>query len=208
MTNIDEKIAKLKLEERLEKERELNEKLQEEAKAKEAETKQKITVEEVMEQIKTGEVNIYGKSFKFVTEKFLNGLIEMPIPLAYFEEKVNTPVAITLVNDFYGISFTGSYVKKGAMKQTFAQFKAGMEQGFKSMEMYMEWLEEGEVGEGKSKVNYGTYKTPTGKGDVYNLIFRREYKGSLLIGNYNCFYKDIEIWELLIKASINLMKVN
>lgn len=208
MSNIDEKIAKLKLEQRLQKERLEQEKLKQDTEDNIDGSNEEVTVEEVIKQIKEGEVTLEGKTFKFVTESFLKGKIEMPIPLAYFEEKVNTPEGVTLVNEFCGVSFTGSYLDKGAQKQTFTQFKAGMEKGFKDMGLYLEWLEEGECGEGASKISYGTYKTPTGEGYLYNLIFYREKKGTLLIGNYNCFYKDIKIWELLIKASIKLMKIN
>lgn len=204
MDNIDEKIAKLKMKQRLEKEKELNKESNKENLDSEEE---KITLEEVIKQITNGELNINNTNFKFARKVLLNGKLEIPMPLAYFEERVNTKTNTTLVNDNDGISFTLAYVDKGAQKQSFAKFKKGMEKNFKDMELYLEWIEEGEVGEGSSKVSYGTYKTPTGRGPVYNLIFYREYKGTLIIGNYNCFDRDIKTWELLIKASIMLMKI-
>ncbi|SDP16594.1 hypothetical protein [Clostridium gasigenes] len=207
--NVDEKIAKLKLEQRIQKEKELNEKESNEKLEKDTEeNSDEITLEEVIKQMEEGEVNLEERSFKFRRKSFLGNKIEMPVPLAYFEEKVNTTSNVTLVNDLYGVSFAANYVKKGAVKQTFKQFKAGMEKSLKDMELYLEWLEEGEIGEGTSKISYGTYKTPTGKGDLYNLIFYKQHKGTVLIGNYNCFYTDIKTWELFIKASIMLMKIN
>jgi len=207
MDNIDEKIAKLKMQQRLEKEKELNKKANEGKEENSDEKNEKINLEEVIEEIKTGSLTINNSNFKFANKLFLNGKLEMPMPLGYFEEKVNNKTNATLVNDFDGVSFTLTYIDKGAQKQSFAKFKKGMEKNFKDMELYLEWLEEGEVGEGSSKIYYGTYKTPTGKGPLYNLIFYREYKGTLLIGNYNCFYKDIETWELIIKASTMLIKI-
>lgn len=205
MDNIDEKIAKLKMEQRIEKEIELN---NEANKNKTEAEEQQITLEEAIDQIKKGSLNIKDTSFTFVKKKLLKGKLEIPMPLAYFEEKVNTNTSATLLNDFDGVSFTLTYMDKGVQKQSFAKFKKGMEKNFKDMELYLEWLEEGEIGEGPSKIYYGTYNTPTGKGSIYNLIFYREYKGTLLIGNYNCFYKDIKTWELIIKASTMLMKIN
>lgn len=204
MDNIDEKIAKLKMQQRLEKEKELNKESEEEKLDSEEE---KITLEEVIKQITNGSLDINNTNFKFTRKVFLNGKLEIPMPLEYFEERVNTKTNTTLVNDNDGISFTLAYVDKGAQKQSFAKFKKGMEKNFKDMELYLEWIEEGEVGEGSAKVSYGTYKTPTGRGPVYNLIFYREYKGTLIIGNYNCFDRDIKTWELLIKASIMLMSI-
>lgn len=205
MSNIDEKIAKLKMQQRIEKEEALN---KESSKDNHKEAEEKITLEEVIEQIKTGSLYINDTNFKFVKKIFLKGKLEIPMPLGYFEEKVNTNTNVTLVNDLNGVSFTIAYVEKGAQKQSFAKFKKGMEKNYKDMGFYLEWLEEGEVGEGAIKVYYGTYKTPTGRGPVYNIIFYREYKGTLIIGNYNCFYKDIATWELIIKASTRLIKIN
>lgn len=204
MDNIDEKIAKLKMQQRLEKEKELKKELEKEALATE---KEEITLEEVMKQITEGSININDINFKFEQKVFLKGKLEIPMPMAYFEEKANTNKNVTLVNDNNGVSFTLTYIDKGAQKQRFAKFKKGMEKNFKDMELYLEWIEEGEAGEGSSKVSYGTYMTPTGKGQIYNLIFYREHKGTLMIGNYNCFEKDLKTWEFLIKASIMLMKI-
>ena len=203
MANIDEKIAKLKLEGRIKQEEQEKENLKRELE----QNKDKKTLEEVIEEMKEGLVTFEKRSFRFNKQSYLNGKIELPIPENFFEESGKTATNIGLLNDLYGISFTATYVDKGAIKQNFKQFKSGMERQFKTGGLYLEWLEEGELIKGKAKVPYATYKTPTGKGDTYNLLFFRENKGTLIIGNYNCFYKDIEIWELLIKASINLMNI-
>ncbi|WP_238858900.1 hypothetical protein [Clostridium sp. YIM B02569] len=204
MDNIDEKIAKLKMQQRLEKEKQQRKESEEENLISEEE---KLTIEEVMKQVYEGSLNINNTNFKFERKMFLSEKLEIPMPLAYFEERVNTDKNTTLVNDNDGVSFTLAYVDKGAQKQSFAKFKRGMEKNFKDMDLYLEWMEEGELGEGHSKIFYGTYKTPTGRGNIYNLIFYREHKGTLIIGNYNCFERDIKTWELIMKASMMLMKI-
>jgi hypothetical protein len=205
MDNIDEKIARLKMQQRIEKENEFNS----EANKENTETEeQQITLEDVIEQIKKGSLSINNTNFKFVKKTLLGGKLEMPMPLAYFEEKTNTNINATLINDLHGVSFTLAYVDKGAQKQGFAKFKKGMEKNYKDMGFYLEWIEEGEIGQGNSKIYYGTFNTPTVRGVIYNLIFYREYKGTLIIGNYNCFDKDIKTWELIIKASTMLIKIN
>lgn len=204
MGNIDEIVAKLKQQKKAEEKNKINEKTCE---VKKTEDKKAI-LKKVIEEIKDGDVNLNGKKFKFKKQLFLGGKIEFPIPMAYFEERVNDSNTLVLVNDPLGISLTFSYVGKGAIEQSFDEFKAGMEKGFKDMELSLEWLESGECGKGNSKISYGTYKTPTGKGDMYNAIIYRERKGTLIVGNYNCFYKDLKVWEYLIKGSIMSMKVN
>ncbi|MDR5585848.1 hypothetical protein [Clostridium aquiflavi] len=200
MSNIDEKIAKLKLQQRIDKEEE--ERLKNEPIVNEKE----ITLEEVCEGIKNGEVIINDKKIIFTKKVFYDGKFELPVPESFFEVKVNTDKNLVLVNNLQGISFNGNYINQCTKKQNFNTIKSAIQKNFKETKIYMEWIEEGKFKLGDSTVFFATYKTPTAKGQLYNLVFLRDYKGTVSIGNYNCFYKDIKEWELLIKASVKLMR--
>jgi hypothetical protein len=45
------------------------------------------------------------------------------------------------------------------------------------------------------------------KGVMYHMVFYTINKtdGAMVIGDYNCFYKDIEKWENIIKATVSYM---
>ncbi|MEW8956320.1 hypothetical protein [Clostridium sp.] len=203
MSNIDELMAKLKLERKIENKNKEKENIEE---PKEEEDKEAI-LKRVTEEMNQGDVTLEGRKFKFVRKRFLDERIELLIPLGYFEERVNENNNLILVNEGFGLSINFTYINQGAIKQSFDDFKAGMEKQFKNMEFYLEWIESREHGEGDSKISYGTYKTPTGKGDIYNAIIYREKNGTSIIGNYNCFYKDLKIWEFLIKGTIMSMRI-
>lgn len=96
MDNIDEKIAKLKMQQRLEKEKQQRKESEEENLISEEE---KLTIEEVMKQVDEGSLNINNTNFKFERKMFLSDKLEIPIPLVYFEERVNTDKNTALVND-------------------------------------------------------------------------------------------------------------
>ena len=51
-------------------------------------------------------------------------------------------------------------------------------------------------------MDYLSYRTPTKKGWVFNLIFRVRYGSSRVIGNYNCYEKDKETIGLILEALI------
>lgn len=201
MDNIDKKIAQLKMYQRLEKENSANEENKEEVK------KEPVNLEDIIKQIVSGTVRIKESTFVFRKKSYLKERIEIPLPINYFVEQVNTESNIALMNDLHGVTFSGTYIDSAPNKQKFSEFKAGMEKGFKEMGISAEWIEEGSFGEGADEIYYGSYKTPTAKGDLYNFLFYRQYNKTMMIGNYNCFYKEIDIWEPLIKASVLLMKI-
>ena len=151
-------------------------------------------------------LNIKDYNIRFQRKESLQGKVAIDIPIDYLVEKVNDDNNIVLVNDNLGISLIINYSNYSVKKQSFQQFKKGMETEFKKNEMYLEWLEEGSYKSGNKKLFYGTYKTPTGKGDTYNSIFYVEEKNGIVVGNYNCFYKNIDIWAPIIKGTISLIK--
>lgn len=203
MENTDELIAKLKLAERIKKEEAEKKKLQENENSE-----NKITIDEVISQIREkGEVTIADKLFKFEIRSFFNNKLRIPIVKYFFEEKINDENTVSLVNSIQGITFNASYIGKGAFDKSFEEFKKGMIYGFKQMKFKIEWLEEGTININSQKVYYGTYKTYTGAGEMYNMVFYKNYKGTLLMGTFNCFYKDIEQWKLIIKASTMLISL-
>lgn len=206
MDNIDEKIAKLKMQQRAEKAKALNE---DSNKEDSSNNDDMSLVEDMIKQIAEGTVRVNESTFIFRKKSYLNGKLEIPVPVDYFVEQLNEENNFALVNELHGVSLTGTYVSENVKKQKFSEFKEGMKQGFKAMKIYAEWLEEGSFGkEEHEKVYYASYKTPTAKGELYNFLFYRQYKETMMIGNYNCFYKEIKTWEPIIKASALLMKIN
>lgn len=205
MDNIDEKISKLIMQQRNEKVKKSNE----EYKADGQSNEEKMNIlQEVIKQIANGHLDLNNNTFTFRKNIYLAGKLEIPIPLNYFVEQINKEDNIALVNDIHGVSFSATYIDKDVKKQKFSEFKEGMIQGFKAMKIHAEWIDEGDFGvEEYEKVYYATYKTPTAKGELYNFLFYRQYKGTMIIGNYNCFFKEIETWEPIIKASALLMTI-
>lgn len=199
---IDERVAKLKLERRKAKE---NEKVQDEI-----DTIEEVSLEDTITQMKNGSVKVGEKDLKFTKNKYLNGKVQVFLPDEYLKQQHNSLNGAVFVNELTGVSFTLNYMQNPGKKQNFQQFKLGMQQGFKQqMGLYMEWLEEDdEVKIGDITVYYGIYKAPTGKGNTYNLIFYIQKGKSLILGNYNCFEKDIKDWIMIMKATVHLIEIN
>lgn len=201
MSNIDEEIAKVKLQQRIDKEQEMQKK-----NLDDQNVEPEITIEKVCEGIEKGEVILNEKSYKFKYYSYFDGILQIPFPIDFFEVKVDTDKNLTLVNDKHGISFVGNYFSKCTKKQDFNLIKASIEKNFKDMKIYIEWVEDNKFKLDDSTVFYAVYKTPTASGRLYNLLFMRDYKGTVTVGNYNCFEKDLNDWKFIINASVRLMK--
>lgn len=201
MSNIDEKIAKMILNKRIEKEE------KEQSKSNIEEDRTKISLEEVCEGIRNGKIIINDKEIIFGKQILFNGKLELPVPEAFFDIKTNTDKNAVFLNDPEGVSFNGDYIAKCAKRQDFNVIKDSVDKNFKNAKLYIEWTEEGKFKlSDSSTVFFAVYNMPTSKGNLYNVLFMRYYKGTLMIGNYNCGEKNFEEWKLIINASLREMK--
>ena len=145
-------------------------------------------------------------NFIFRNKTYLEGKLQIPIPLAYFEEKSNTKELLSLINE-NGLSVNVSYMDKDVKEVTFSEFKIDFEKNIESMGFSLKWLEEGEIKNNNETLYYGTYEVPTARGVIYNLVFYKVKNLKSMIGTYNCFKKDFDTWGPIIKATINLLKI-
>lgn len=203
MNNIDEKIAKMVLKKRIEKEEKNIKENLEKARL----DQKKITLEEICEGIRKGEVIIHDKKFDFKRELFFNGKLDFPVPDSFFEIRTNTDKNVVILNDPEGVSFNGEYIAKCTKKQDFKVIKNSIDKNLENAKIHIEWIDEGKFKlEDSSTVFFASYKMPTSKGQLYNLFFMRDYKGTVMIGNYNCMENNTKEWKCIIDASIREMK--
>ena len=147
------------------------------------------------------------RKIQFKREIFFNGKLDFPVPDSFFDIKTNTDKNVLILNDPEGISFNGEYIAKCAKKQNFNAIKESVYKNFKNAKIYMEWIDDGKFKlEDLSTVFFASYKMPTSKGILYNLLFMRDYKGTVMIGNYNCIDSSLKDWKMIIEASIREMK--
>lgn len=203
----DEEIAVLKQSQRILKEMD---KQKREGKVEKEAATGEVGLEEMIEHIKNGYAEVQNKEFIFKTQSYLNGRISLPMIQDYFEEAVNTSEVLALKNEIDGVSFICNYMEENILTLTFDEFREEMEKRFKDMDLYLEWMEKGNIKKDNGCIAYGAFKTSTAKGYIYNLIFfsKNLAHTRLILGNFNCFYEEISTWENLIKGMIHLLEVN
>lgn len=164
-----------------------------------------LSLEEVTQQMGTGMISFPDAPMRIRLGKYFDGHVAIPIPIDYLKEYSNQDGVVTLLNDAIGISLTLQYTVSGDPTVSFESVKKGMINQLKAAGIYIELLEEGTVEDEKAPVHFITYRMPTARGVMYQMIFyaiHKEHNG-MIIGNYNCFYKDLPIWENVIKATIS-----
>lgn len=131
----------------------------------------------------------------------------MPLPLDYLNRHTTQEELAVLVNDTMGISLTLQLTKSLKKDVTREEVKRGMLGQYKAAGIYIELLEEGDVEDEAAPTHFITFRMPMAKGVMYHMVFYTINKtdGAMVIGDYNCFYKDIEKWENIIKATVSYM---
>lgn len=166
-----------------------------------------LTLEEVTEQMGTGMINFPNVPMRIRLAKYFDDRLAIPIPIDYLKEHSQQDGVVTLLNDVIGISLTLQQTVSTDATVTFEQVKTGVLNQMRAAGIYIELLEEGTVEDENAPIHFITYRMPTARGVLYQMAFyaiHKEHKG-MIIGNYNCFYKDLAIWENVIKATISYM---
>ncbi|EQB90139.1 hypothetical protein J2Z44_001679 [Clostridium punense] len=202
--SIDEKIAQLEMAKKvLEKEK------REAALKKEDLTDGEHQLEEqrqIKEAIENGYLEMYGKKLKFSRRKLLGENIEMPVIEDYFKLIADTEENFIQSQEEEGVSvMINALPSDGPMNSK--DFKKGMEDNFKTMGLYVEWVREDEVKLKNNSIKYFTFTTPTALGTVYNMIFFYKKKNKIIVGNFNFPNKDISIWEKIFTGMIELISI-
>lgn len=166
-----------------------------------------LSLEEVTEQMATGMVHYPDLPIRFRVVRFFGGRLSLPLPVDYLNRHTTQKELAVLVNDTMGISLTLQLTKSLKKNVTFDEVKCQMVGQFKGAGIYIELLEEGSVEDDFAPTHFITYRMPMAKGVMYHMVFYaiNRIDGSMVIGDYNCFYKDIEKWENIIKATVSYM---
>ena len=164
-----------------------------------------LTLEEVTQQMGTGMIAFPNAPMRIRLAKYFDDHVAIPIPIDYLKEYSQKDGVVTLLNDVIGISLTLQYTVSTDDTVSFESVKRGLLNQMRAAGIYIELLEEGTVEDEKAPFHFITYRMPTARGVMYHMAFyavHKEHKG-MVIGNYNCFYKDLSIWENVIKATIS-----
>lgn len=195
MAFVDERIAMLEREWRKQRAAEA-----EQLNAKEDESVQeKMTLEEMLARVREGCV-AFSDHEKYTFEVRSCFADKIPMVLIHnFYTGVQEEEGVAIyVNHDRNISQILTVADKEMGKESIGKWKRQLEDGMKMSGSYAEVIKEKVL----DNLDYLVFRSPTGEGWVYNLIFRIRAGSSRVVGNYNCFEKDQDTCGLMLEALV------
>lgn len=197
MEYVDERIAMLERESRRQK-REEAQRL-EKAEAEKENRVPKMTLEEMFDSVRNGTVTFPGgETCTLETRIYFEDKIPMILIKDFYTGIEETPAVAVFVNHDQNVSQILTVADKPLDEQSIGKWKKQLVSGMKAVNTYAEVTKEIVL----ENIDYLIYRTPTGKGWTYNVIFRIRSGSNKVVGNYNCFEKDKDTYGLLLEALV------
>ena len=195
MNYVDERIALLEREYRKQKK---------EAAATETEEENQdgqcgMTLEEMLEAVRAGSVMLpSGKGHSFETRSYFEEQIPMVLIKNFFAAVKEEPNGVVFVNHDLGLCQLLVGTDQETEKMGIGKWRKQIEDGMSTAGGYAEVAKEIVL----ENLDYITFRSPTKKGWIYNLVFRIHHGTSQYFGNYNCFEKDQGTYGLMLEAMV------
>lgn len=197
MEYVDERIALLEREKRRQKREEEEKSIADAGQQEKEGAGEAMTLEEMLVAVREGSV-VFPNKEKFdleIRNYFEDGIPMVLISHIYTGVQEDEAVAIFVDHD-RNISQILTVSDKKMGKDSIGKWKKQLTDGMKMSGTYAEVTKEAVL----ENLDYLTFRTPTGKGWVYNIIFRIRSGSSRVVGNYNCFEKDKDTYGLMLEA--------
>lgn len=197
MEYVDERIAMLEREYRRQKKEDARK--QSATETESGKNIQAMTLDEMLDAVREGIIILPGgEKHTFETRIYFEDRIPMILIKDFYTGvKEDTGVAI-FVNHDQNVSQILTVSDKKMENKSIGKWKKQLVEGMKMSGTYARVTKEIVL----ENLDYLIYRTPTGKGWTYNLIFRIRIGSNRVIGNYNCFEKDKDTYGLLLEALV------
>lgn len=195
---LDEKIALMEREQR-QKEKETRAAAEEKNAAASV---KKLTLQEALEGIRAGEMRLQeGEHLEFETRVYTGQEVPMIIFKNFHQASKEDKEGVIYINHAKEVSQILSWPKTQIKPVTFNQWSNQLVNGMASNGLHAR------VGKKKQLdyIEYICFDVPTGKGWLYNIVFRKKGKEQSLTGNYNCLKEDKDTYGIFLEAMVVAM---
>lgn len=191
---VDEKIAVLERMRRQE----------EKARAEEQNTaklpeKEKLTIEQALSGIDSGKLILDdGSSLEFEDCIYFKENIAFVIFKNFYDASQEEESGLIMVSHDKNVSQIMSWAQGSRKAKTLKQWTNLLVNGMAANGMSAKIVKRAELDE----VEYFCYEVPTGKGMLWNIMFRFKNRWKDFAGSYNCMKKDVDIYGTCLEAMV------
>lgn len=160
------------------------------------------TLEELIEGIRRGRINLYTLPLEFEPRALLEGKITIPYLKNFYEVEDDEPEAVLFASNKRKVtlSLSGTPCKK--VKQSMEQWLNETKSRFREMN----WIMKPERRKSMGNMEYFCFSMPTSEGRLYNVMFRLHKDGWLYAGVLNCPEEERKGMGLLLEAMVYVIQ--
>lgn len=160
----------------------------------------RMSLEEALQGVREGSLLLPGNErFEFEVRYYFEDTIPAVVIRNFYTGVQEDKDVVFLVNHDQNISQVLTVSDKKMERQSIGKWKKQLETGMNAAGSYADITKEAVL----ENLDYLIYRTPTGKGWTYNLIFRIRTGSERVVGNYNCFEKDKDTYGLMLEALVH-----
>lgn len=205
LSYLDEEIAKLEKQRRQEeREKSVGDPVHQNLK-QEHELKEIPSLEETMEGILKGAITVEGAEVSFEKASIMQTGIRMMLPEG-FVQNLETSEHLVYSNENLEMNLIMQWIKP-VNAMSMAQFKEIMQQQFRTMELAMNWMEDGNVVPCALQTRYCVFNSSVANGQVFNYQAFIEKGDHQLIFNVNGNLERWSHWKPVITGMISSLEV-
>lgn len=193
---VDEKIALLEKEARLQAKEEA---MREQENEKNEQNQMPVyEVEQLRKEIRKGKVHVGFKTILFENREIMEGNLKIPYMRSFFDAVEEHEAIAYYVSDKHEIAMNLTMIMEKKKRQSLTEWKKFMKKEMLGNKLYIN------IKDGKSleEMDYICYECPTGKGMLYNITFQMIKADRFFIGNFNCHNDRKDDMGVLLEAMV------
>lgn len=164
-----------------------------------AEINEPLSLEEALEGIESGEIELRdGTRLTFETRKYFEKEIPVTLFENFYQAFEETGESAVFVNHDHEISQVVNWLRENIRTINMKQWENLLINGMARNGLFAKVIKREQL----SYLEYLCYEVPSGKGWVYNIMFRMKGKDKRLTGNFNCMKKEEDSYGVLLEAMV------
>ncbi len=157
-----------------------------------------LTLEEVQKGIKDNMLILEENTLAFEKQVHFEDKLPLLIIKDFFDEIKIEKQTLLFASNTQNVCMMCTYLDENLPDKTLEIRQKEMEENFLKMNMYAEVKKV----EHLKNIDYIVYRTPTGKGWIYNVVYWVIKDERRIVGNLNCLDKQRDTYGLLLEALV------
>lgn len=158
-----------------------------------------LTLEEAIAGIEKGVLKLHtGETLEFENRVYFEENIPVPIFKNFYQASEEGEESAVFVNHDHELSQTVLWLRENIRTITMDQWANLLVNGMARNNLFARVLKKKQL----ENMEYLCYEVPSGKGWIYNVMFRMKGKDKRFTGTFNCMKKEKDTYGIVLEAMV------